>query len=89
MNRRQIGLKLVLNELGVASTMESFGERLFLQKEVYLAQQADILLGYHYWFDRPELTGSAESRITAPLITQWEGASRGQGSQIRCSVDRG
>jgi len=51
MNRRQIALKLVLEELEISSQMKTFDERLILQKTVYLAQQKGITLGYHYsWY---------------------------------------
>lgn len=64
MNRRQIALKLVLEELDVPATMDSFDGRLIVQKAVYMAQQAGIPLGYHYyWYLRGpysrELTGDA------------------------------
>jgi uncharacterized protein YwgA len=69
MNRRQIALKLVLAELEVPATMDSFDDRLILQKAVYLAQQADISLGYHYyWYLRGpycrELTADAYTTIS-------------------------
>ncbi|MCB1125124.1 MAG: hypothetical protein KDM81_01410 [Verrucomicrobiae bacterium] len=69
MNRRQIALKLVLAELGIRATMESFDDRLILQKAVYLAQQAGIPLGYHYyWYLRGpysrELTADAFATLT-------------------------
>ena len=68
MNRRQIGLKLVLAELEVPATMDSFDDRLILQKAVYLAQQAGIPLGYHYyWYLRGpycrELTADAYTTL--------------------------
>ena len=62
MNRRQIALKLVLEELGVPETMDSFDDRLILQKAIYLAQQAGIPLGYHYyWY----LRGPYSRELTA------------------------
>ena len=69
MNRRQIALKLVLAELGLPATMDSFDDRLILQKAVYLAQQAGISLGYHYyWYLRGpycrELTADAYTTLT-------------------------
>jgi len=69
MNRRQIALKLVLAELDVPATMDSFGDRLILQKAVYLAQQAGIPLGYHFcWYLRGpysrDLTADAYSTLS-------------------------
>lgn len=51
MERRQIGLKLVLDGLGLPVKLETFDDRLILQKAVYLAQAAGINLGYFYrWY---------------------------------------
>lgn len=53
MGRRQIGLKLVLDQLGLPAQIESFDDRLILQKAIYLAQAAGINLGYYYrWYLR-------------------------------------
>ena len=50
MNRRQIALKLVMSQLGIPPTLDSFDDRLILQKKIYLAQQAGVDLGYHYYW---------------------------------------
>jgi len=53
MGRRQIGLKLVMDHLGLPVTLDTFGDRLILQKAVYCAQAAGVNLGYCYrWYLR-------------------------------------
>ncbi len=53
MERQQIGLKLVLDQLGLPARVETFEDRLILQKAVYLAQAAGIHLGYYFrWYLR-------------------------------------
>lgn len=51
MNRQQIALKLVHDELGLDFSVESFEKRLILQKASYLAQAAGVNLGYYFgWY---------------------------------------
>jgi hypothetical protein len=51
MNKRQIALKLILDELGFGLKVESFEQRLILQKACYLVQASDVNLGYHFsWY---------------------------------------
>jgi len=53
MDRRQLGLKLVMVELDLPVQVESFDDRLILQKAIYLAQAAGVNLGYYYrWYLR-------------------------------------
>jgi len=53
MERRQIGLKLVMDCLGLPVKIDTFDDRLVLQKAIYLAQAAGLSLGYHYrWYLR-------------------------------------
>jgi len=53
MERQQIGLKLVLDQLDLPVRVETFEDRLILQKAVYLAQAAGIHLGYYFrWYLR-------------------------------------
>lgn len=53
MERRQIGLKLAMDRLGLDVKVESFDDRLILQKAIYLAQAAGANLGYYYrWYLR-------------------------------------
>ena len=53
MERRQIGLKLVMDQLGLPVKVDSFDDRLVLQKATYLAQAAGLNLGYYYrWYLR-------------------------------------
>lgn len=64
MDRQQIGLKLTLDALDFRLRLETFDERMALQKTIYLCQGAGIHLGYRYnWYLRgpysPELTRDA------------------------------
>ncbi|MBC8372880.1 MAG: hypothetical protein H8E53_04745 [Planctomycetes bacterium] len=53
MGRRQIGLKLVMDHLGLPVKLDTFGDRLILQKAIYCAQAAGVDLGYFYrWYLR-------------------------------------
>lgn len=53
MERRQIGLKLVLDKLGLRPEVRTFEDRLILQKAVHLAQAAGVDLGYYFrWYLR-------------------------------------
>lgn len=76
MNRRQIALKLVLNELGMDQSMLSFDDRLALQKTVYLLQQMGIHLGYPFsWYLRGpysrDLTADAFANVGVSLPEGW------------------
>jgi hypothetical protein len=51
MNKQQIGLKLVLDNLEVGVHVDSFQNRLMLQKASYLAQAAGVGMGYYFsWY---------------------------------------
>lgn len=53
MERRQIGLRLVIDGLKLPLQLTSFDDRLILQKALYLAQAAGVDLGYYYrWYLR-------------------------------------
>jgi len=61
MDRRQMALKLTADALQLDFRIDSFEDRLILQKAVYLAQVAGVHLGYYYrWYLRgpysPSLT---------------------------------
>ncbi len=76
MNRSQIALKLVLSELGMDPSMESFDDRLILQKTVYLIQQMGIPLGYHFsWYLRGpysrDLTADAFANLGSDAPEGW------------------
>lgn len=61
MDRQQIGLKLALEALGIPVRLDSFADRLTVQKSVYLAQAAGIQLGYRFhWY----LRGPYSSTLT-------------------------
>jgi uncharacterized protein YwgA len=51
MDRQQIGVKLTIDGLGLPFKINSFKDRLIMQKSVYLAQNAGVNLGYYYhWY---------------------------------------
>lgn len=51
MDRQQIELGLTLKALHLPGKMDSFENRLILQKAVYLAQEAGVHLGYYFsWY---------------------------------------
>jgi uncharacterized protein YwgA len=51
MDRQQIGVKLTIDGLGLDFKINSFQDRLIMQKSVYLAQTAGVNLGYYYhWY---------------------------------------
>jgi uncharacterized protein YwgA len=51
MDRQQIGLKLAVDGLNLPFQINTFEDRLILQKAVYLAQAAGVNLGYYYhWY---------------------------------------
>jgi len=95
MDRRQTGVKLVLDGLGLGFKIGAFFERLILQKAIYLAQAGGINLGYHYqWYLHgpysPALTRDAFSmqlEITAGMDDsgRWvlDDASRNRVGQLR------
>lgn len=51
MDRQQIGVKLTIDGLNLPFKINSFQDRLIMQKSVYLAQAAGVNLGYYYhWY---------------------------------------
>jgi len=50
MDRQQIGLKLTVNGLNLPFQINTFEDRLILQKALYLAQVAGVNLGYYYYW---------------------------------------
>lgn len=53
MNQKQVGALLVLKELDITHRMESFEDRLSVQKSIYLAQAAGVGLGHFFnWYLR-------------------------------------
>jgi uncharacterized protein YwgA len=51
MDRQQIGLKLTVDGLNLPFQINTFEDRLILQKAIYLAQAAGVNLGYYYhWY---------------------------------------
>ena len=61
MDRQQIGVKLTIDALNLPFQINSFEDRLILQKAIYLAQAAGVHLGYYYhWY----LYGPYSSSLT-------------------------
>lgn len=51
MDRQQIGVKLTIDALELTFSVETFENRLILQKAIYLAQASGVNLGYYYhWY---------------------------------------
>lgn len=51
MDNKQIAVKLILDNLDLKFSMDTFQDRLILQKAIYLVQSVGINLGYHYsWY---------------------------------------
>jgi uncharacterized protein YwgA len=51
MDKQQIGVKLTADGLGLSFQVETFEDRLIMQKAIYLAQAAGVNLGYFYhWY---------------------------------------
>jgi uncharacterized protein YwgA len=51
MDRQQIGVKLTVDGLGLPFKIDTFMDRLIMQKTVYLAQAKGVNLGYFYqWY---------------------------------------
>jgi uncharacterized protein YwgA len=51
MDRQQIALKLAVEDLELPFKIDTFEDRLILQKSVYLAQAIGVHLGYYYqWY---------------------------------------
>lgn len=51
MDRQQIGVKLAIDGLKLPFKIDTFMDRLIMQKAVYLAQAAGVNLGYFYhWY---------------------------------------
>ena len=51
MDRQQISVKLTADSLGLPFEIRTFQDRLIMQKAVYLAQAAEVHLGYFYqWY---------------------------------------
>jgi len=64
MDRQQIGLKLVMDAIGLPVRLDTFDDRLIVQKAVCLAQALGVDLGYDFnWYLRgpysPALTRDA------------------------------
>ena len=66
MNRRQIATKLALDELGLGVKLDSFEDRLILQKTIYILQTAGVKLGYSFsWY----LKGPYSRGLTSDAFT--------------------
>ncbi len=74
MDRREIGLKLTISALDLPFQMDTFDDRLILQKAVYLAQEAGVKLGYFYnWYLRgPYSSALAEDAFSVNVAIAGE-----------------
>jgi len=90
-NRRQVSALLVLTELGVKHQLESFSDRLTIQKSVYLAQAAGVDVGHYFnWYLRgpyaPTLTqdvfDAVQNYDTSTVAQEWQ---LDQGSHAKLS----
>jgi len=51
MDKQQIAVKLIMDDLNVSFAMKEFNDRLVLQKAIYLAQEAGVDMGYPFcWY---------------------------------------
>jgi uncharacterized protein YwgA len=68
MDRRQIASVLVLKSLDIPHSLETFQQRLIVQKAIYLAQSAGVDLGYHYsWYLRGPYSSSVAGDLFGAL----------------------
>jgi uncharacterized protein YwgA len=75
MNREQIALGLVLRTAAVPISVDSFHDRLSVQKAVYLLEQAGLDLGYPFnWYVR----GPYSRRVASDLYALVESDNRGE-----------
>jgi hypothetical protein len=83
MDRQQIGLKLTLDALGLPARLDSFSDRLVLQKAIYLAQAAGVLLGYGYnWYLRGPYSPSLTRDAFAVVDELRQGVDDSEGSHL-------
>ncbi len=76
MNTQQTKLGLALKEAGVPLSVESFDDRLILQKAVYLLQQAQIHLGYRFrWYLKGPYSTDLTEDVFALAHLEDKGAS--------------
>ncbi len=74
MDRRQIGLKLIMDQLDQQVKVDTFEDRLILQKTVYLADAAGVHLGYFFrWYLRgPYCPDVADDGFAVALDVAWK-----------------
>lgn len=71
-----VTLKLVLEALGVPTTIQRLNERKYIQKAIFLAQAAGVDLGYSYgWY----LRGPYSPRLTRDYFALDEALTAGDG----------
>lgn len=84
MNTQQTKLGLALQHAGVPLSVESFDDRLILQKAVYLLQQAQIHLGYRFrWYIR----GPYSTDLTEDVFALSRLPDKGQAELAIWSMD--
>jgi uncharacterized protein YwgA len=84
MNMQQTKLGLALHEAGIPLTVDSFDDRLILQKTVYLLQQAQVHLGYRFrWYIR----GPYSSGLTEDVFDLADRSDKGAAELDRWELD--
>ena len=96
MDRQQIGVRLTIDGLNLPFKIDSFRDRLIMQKAVYLAQAAGVNLGYYYhWYlygpYSPSLTRDEYAIATdiSPDMDESKGWKLDDGSSQRLARIRG
>lgn len=86
MDRQQIGVKLAIDGLGLQFKIDTFEDRLILQKAVYLAQASGVHLGYYYhWY----LHGPYSSSLTRDEYAIYEELARDMDDSKSWKLDAG
>lgn len=84
MDRQQIGLNLAIDGLGLEFKIDTFEDRLILQKAIYLAQAGGVHLGYYYqWY----LHGPYSPSLTRDEYAVAEALARGMDDSKSWKLD--
>jgi uncharacterized protein YwgA len=83
MDKRQIGLKLALDALGLPPRLDTFDTRLIVQKAIYLAQVRGFDLGYHFsWYLRGPYSSQLAADAFAVVTALDSGADESKGWRL-------
>ncbi len=83
MDGRQIGFKLTLDALGLDGAVETFDDRLIVQKAMYLAQAAGVDHGYFYrWYLRGPYCPAVADDAFAVALEAEQGVDDAQGWEL-------